>query len=103
MLNKKILSLIQDVSGCNHMSPAEAVEWLDTHSEEIEHVMALNIFEHLGQATRAQNCIVGYMNSLSFHRNKHYGAPPLGYLAGSLYHKFRDKTRCAHRLLLYFL
>ncbi|GKK30238.1 hypothetical protein [Klebsiella variicola] len=31
VLNKKVLSLIQDVAGCNHMSPAEAVEWLDTH------------------------------------------------------------------------
>ncbi len=31
VLNKKFLSLIQDVAGCNHMSPAEAVEWLDTH------------------------------------------------------------------------
>ncbi|CTQ11316.1 hypothetical protein BN1200_350229 [Klebsiella variicola] len=31
MLNKKVLSQIQDEAGCNHMSPAEAVEWLDTH------------------------------------------------------------------------
>lgn len=31
VLNKKVLSQIQDEAGCNHMSPAEAVEWLDTH------------------------------------------------------------------------
>lgn len=50
MLNNKILSLIQDVAGRNNMSPAEAVEWLNTHSEEIEHIVALSMFERLDQA-----------------------------------------------------
>ncbi|HBZ1411365.1 TPA: hypothetical protein MJE55_26830 [Klebsiella pneumoniae] len=50
MLNNKILSLIQDVAGRNNMSPAEAAEWLNTHSEEIEHIVALSMFERMDQA-----------------------------------------------------
>ena len=34
MLNKKFLSLIQDVAGCNHMSPAEAVDGLQVSFEK---------------------------------------------------------------------
>lgn len=50
MLNKKVLSQIQDVAGSGNMSPAEIAEWLDTHSEDIEHLVALKMFEYLDEA-----------------------------------------------------
>ncbi|MCX2192005.1 hypothetical protein LD112_04255 [Pantoea agglomerans] len=50
MLDKKVLSLIQDVAGSGNMSPAEVAEWLDTHSEDIEHLVALKMFEYLDEA-----------------------------------------------------
>jgi hypothetical protein len=50
LLNKKVLSQIQDVAGSGNMSPAEIAEWLDTHSEDIEHLVALKMFEYLDEA-----------------------------------------------------
>lgn len=50
MLNKKVLSLIQNVTNSGNMPPADVAEWLATHSEEIVHLVALKMFEHLDEA-----------------------------------------------------
>ena len=50
MINKKVLSLIKDVTDSGNMSSAGVTEWIDAHSEDIEHFFSLKMFEYLDEA-----------------------------------------------------
>ncbi|MBW5894644.1 DUF5677 domain-containing protein [Pectobacterium aroidearum] len=50
MINKKVLSLIKDVTDSGNISAAEMAEWIDTHFEDIEYFVALKMFEYLDEA-----------------------------------------------------